>query len=145
MKIITILITLLLVMGFVTGFMGFFGGLAIQYGTTIPEDFSAMNMTSTMAGNLNSDIDSIQSKVDESQNKSSDSIFGGASAPLGLVSGAFDAGMMVLNAPGYFVAIINDLSTAAGLPNWVGTMLIGIVSIIIIGAIIQFITSREVS
>ena len=121
----------------------FFGALAGQYNTTIPNDFSSMNMTSAMATNVRTDISNQQNRIDSSQNTSSE-ILGGATAPTNLITGAFSAGMLVLNAPGYFIAIINDLSNAAGMPDWVGTMLIGIVSIVILGSIIYFITQRDV-
>ena len=143
MKLTMIVITLLLVMGFVSGYMGFFGALAGQYGTNIPENFASMNMSSSMASNIQTDIANQQDKIDTAQNESSN-VLGGATAPVNLISGAFSAGMMLLNAPNYFIAIVSDLTNAAGMPNWVGTMLIGIISISILGAIIYFITQRDV-
>ena len=141
MNLTTIIITLLVIGGFVTGISSFYGAMAANYGLTTSKDFSTLNASSSYFNQTQSMTDNMYGTVAESQNKSSGSGILSI-APLNLLYGAYDAFMLILQTPGYFIAIVRDLGTIAGIPAWVMTLATAIVLVIILGAIIGFITGR---
>jgi hypothetical protein len=140
MKIATILITLLLIGGFISGIGGFYTGLMASYpgaDNSTPLSSATMNMTnrtqeafSDMTGTLN-------------QNKSASSGSVTSDAPTNLITNAFVAGNMILKTPALFSALITDITGIAGVPTWVSVMIWGIISVIIVFAVIEFITGRQ--
>lgn len=136
MKIGTILITLLLIGGFVSGFAGFYGALASQYGMT-SHNFTSMSRAEQIAN----DTSSMMGIVNSSQSDTSAGNYI-TLAPTNLLFGAYHAAMLVFNTPMYFISIFSDLMSVIGLPNWVSPMIIGIIGIIVLFALIEFITGR---
>jgi len=140
MKLAEILITLLLIGGFVTGFAGFYGGLASQYSKS-STNFTTMVQSEQIAERINSTMQTMEQAEQEKGIISQ--VVAVVSAPLNLLYGAFNAGMLVLQTPTYFGNIINDLMVVSGIPFWVQTMVYGIITVIVLFAIIQFLTGRE--
>lgn len=141
MKLATILITLLLIGGFVTGFGGFLGALAGEYGTST-EGFEALNTSAGWYQELQNDTSSMYGTMNESQSQGFDTSSLDAWSPTNLVFGAYNAAMLVIQAPAYFMQIIYDLGSAVGVPGWFITMLYAIVSVTVIFALIGFLTGR---
>jgi hypothetical protein len=142
MNLTTLVITLLVIAGFVTGISGFYGAMTTEYGMTTSKDFSTLNASSDYFNRTQSMTNNMYGIVAASQNKSSGSGILSI-APLNLLYGAYDAFMLVLQTPGYFIAIISDIGSIAGIPAWVMTLATAIVLVIILGAIISFITGRS--
>jgi hypothetical protein len=140
MKLATILITLLLIGGFVTGFAGFYGALATQYSKS-SHNFTTIVQSEEIAERVNT---SMQTMKEAEQNKTIVSeIVAVVSAPLNLLYGAFNVGMLILQTPIYFYNIVNDLMVATDAPFWLQTMLFGIIGVIVLFAVVEFLTGRQ--
>jgi len=140
MKLATILITLLLIGGFVTGFAGFYGALATQYGMS-SKNFTTMVQSEEIAERINTTMQTMETAEQEKGIVSQ--VIAVVSAPLNLLYGAFNSGMLVLQTPTYFGNILNDLMGLTNIPFWVQTMVYGIITVIVLFAIITFLTGRE--
>lgn len=142
MKLATIIITLLLIGGFVTGMSTFYGALSTSYGMN-STNFSTMVRSEEISTNIETQMQTM--KAAEQNQTIVTQVLTALSAPLNLAYGAFNAGMIVLQAPIYFDTMITDLMIATGAPIWVKTMAYGIISVIVLFAIIGFLTGRDVS
>lgn len=144
MRLSQILIVLLLVGGFTTGIAGFYGGLATQYGKT-STNFSTMSQSEAIASDINASMQIM--KAAEQNRTIVSQIVAVVSAPLNLLFGAYNAGMIIMRTPAYFSSILSDIIVAipgtGGVGGWVWIMVYGILSVIVLAAIIQFITGRE--
>lgn len=138
MKLAPILITLLVIGGFVTGMTTFYGALITHYS-------SDLNISSSMTMNTTNQtyeqVNSMMSKI-TAQNKTVESGSITADAPVNLLFATYDAIMLVLKTPTYFISIFSDLMSIGGIPYWVQTMIYGIITVIILFAIFEFISGR---
>jgi len=139
MKLSAILITLLLIGGFVTGFASFYGGLSSQYSKS-SKNFTTMVQSEEIYERINTSMQTM--KQAEQNNTIVTQIVAVVSAPLNLLYGAFNAGMLVLQTPTYFGNILTDLMTLTNIPSWIQTMVYGIITVIVLFAIIEFVTGR---
>ena len=138
MKLSTILITLLLIGGFVSGYSGFYGALMAQYGNT-STNFSSLDQSANVTSKISSGMGIMGAAQGDTIESTS---YTGALAPLNLVFAAYNAGMLVLSTPNMFYNIIADLWGVMDMPLWVKTMLYGIIGVIVLFSIVEFITGR---
>ena len=139
MKLSTILITLLLVAGFATGFAGFYGAMFTEYNQNASiVSSSTLNVT----GQIYEKTESMYEEIEQSSNQTVNSGASVITGPMNLIYGAYNAGMLVLKTPTLFNAIISDVLTSAKVPLWAQTMIYAIISIIVLFAIIEFLTGR---
>ena len=146
MRLATILITLLLIGGFTTGVVGFYGALLATYGIADNSPISSYTLNTTnqtyeMISNQSTMMSSAQRNVSAGTSTSSE-------APWNLIIGSYQAVMLILQTPTYLISISSDLMGAGnayglGMPMWVSTMIGGIIFIIVLFALISFITGRE--
>jgi hypothetical protein len=137
MRLANILITVLLIGGFSMGFAGFFGSIASPSCLT-SHNFTSMNYINQVANTTQS----MYGIVNESQTQSFSSGNILSIAPVNLLFGAYNAGMLILQTPIFFYSMIYDLTSILGFPAWVAIMLYGIILIIVVFSIISFITGR---
>jgi len=139
MKLTQMLIILLLVAGFASGMIGFYQGMMTSYGKSA-EDFSTFNQTTRIYNKTYEIFDVINTSSRDAPPTPIDII----GVPLYLVTGAYNAGMLLLEMPNLFMAMISDGISLAGFPEWAGMIIIGIIMVMIISGIIYFITSRVI-
>lgn len=139
MKLAPILITLLLIGGFITGINSFYGAMMTKYSMAdgSPTSTTTLNITNQTYEN----VESMMGEVG-SQNRTVDIGVSILEGPANLIFGAYNAIMLMLKTPSFFLAIFSDLIGIPGIPWWVQTMVYGIVSVIILFAIIEFLTGR---
>jgi hypothetical protein len=139
MKLTTIIVTLLLIGGFTMGIGGFYGALIAGYGTSDNNPLSSATMN--MTNRTFEKIQGMTGSLDQNQSTTGGTIT--SDAPTNLITNAFIVGSLILQTPELFSSLISDLTGISGVPTWVGTMVWGIISVIIIFAFIEFITGRQ--
>ena len=139
MKLTQIIIIALLVAGFASGMIGFYGGMMDSYGKTT-EDLQTFNQTARIYNKTYEIFDVINTSSRDAPPTPIDLI----GVPLYLVTGAYNAGMLLLEIPNLFMAMISDGVKLAVFPEWFGMIIIGIMMVMIIAGIIYFITGRHV-
>ena len=131
MKISSLLIVIFLISGFVSGFTLFYGALMNANDLSIYDFNTSANTSQTM-----STIESIYNITEASQNTTAVSTSTGFTGPENIITGGYNVIMQVVNLPIFFGGLITDLTSKIfGLPIWATTMFYGIITILIIAAI----------
>lgn len=139
MKLSQMLIILLLVAGFASGLIGFYQGMMTSYGKDT-ESFASFNQTQRIY-NKTYEIFDIMNTTSRNAPPSPIDLIG---VPLYLITGAYNAGMLFLEIPNLFMAMVSDAVGLAGFPEWSMLIVMGIIMIMVIAGIIYFITGRNV-
>jgi hypothetical protein len=139
MKLSEMLIILLLVAGFASGMIGFYQGMMTSYGKTT-ENLQTFNQTARIY-NKTYEIFDIMNTTSRDAPPSPIDLIG---VPLYLITGAYNAGMLFLEMPNLFMAMISDAVSLAHLPEWSMMIVMGILMVMVIAGIIYFITGRNV-
>ena len=136
------LIILLLLAGFAGGMLGFYQGLMTTptYNKTVT-DFQTFNQTTRIYDKTYEVFSVMENATNNPPSTGIDYILGPASY---LLNGAYNAGMLFLEIPNLFTAMIKDAVYLAGLPDWSMMIVMGIIYVMIIAGIIYFITGRHV-
>ena len=133
-----LLIILIVISGFVVGYTSFYAALLESYSFT-GTNTSSLRKTQEIFNKTEEMYETINAS--QSQNIEAGSFL--LTAPINLLTGAYRAGILVLNIPNYFQAFIHDMGNMVGVPTWVTDMGMGIILVLIIAGIIMFVLGRE--
>ncbi len=139
MKLSQMLIILLLVAGFASGMIGFYQGMMTSYGKDT-KNLQTFNQTQIIFDKT----EEIYGVINTTSRDAPPSPIDLIGVPLYLITGAYNAGMLLLEMPNLFMAMISDGVSLAGFPEWAGLITIGIIMVMVISGIIYFITNRRI-
>jgi len=141
MKLTQLLIILLLMAAFASGMIGFYEGLmrTPEYNKNVT-DLQSFNQTQRIYNKTWAVYDVINVTSRDAPPSPIDLI----GVPLYLITGAYNAGMLFLEMPNLFAAMVSDIVSIVGFPEWFGLILNALLFVIILGGIIYFITGRNV-
>ena len=139
MRISALILIVLTFSMFSAGLIGYYSSLLNANGLT-PKDFNGLNNTSSTISNLYIMYNIVNAS--QSNSGSSDGTMIGF-APWNLIVGAYNAGMMGIQLPVFFYNMARTMtSSVTGMPAYVFDILSAIILVIVIGAIIYFITGK---
>jgi len=142
MKISSLLITIFMISIFTTGFVGFYGAM-MAYTNAVSRGSPASFAKTTNTSQTLITIERMYNITEASQNTTADAGTTTTDAPYNLLTGAFNAVMQTLNLPIFFMGLMTDLGTAANLPTWFTSAVMGIIFVLIIAGLVKFFAGRD--
>lgn len=142
MKISSLLIAIFMISIFTTGFVGFYGAV-MAYANTVSRGSPASFERTINTSQTLTTIERMYNITEASQNTTAVSGAAVTDAPYNLLTGAFNTVMQTLNLPIFFMGLITDLASAANLPFWFTSAVMGIILITIIAGLVKFFAGRD--
>ena len=132
MRLSEMLIILLIVGAFMIGYSGFLTDLSSVYSLN-DTGFSNINQTNQVLNITNNTVTTlVEGQID---------VFDVAGAlitlPASVMTAAARVGFMVLQIPSYFQNIVGYMVGVSGMPEWIETIIIGIISLMLIAGILR--------